>query len=455
MVCLEKNHLKIVTKAMIITLIFSMLASCTQTAKTSSSSANTDFAADKSVNLKGYNFILASHWITEYQYQPGKSQLGDKYIELFNKLQTNYNCKITFKNYPDVNAIVDDVTKSIMAGDKPFDVLDLPFNVFQNLIVKDVLYKQNTIKSLDLKSANVNQSVTNMMTFNKNVYGSWYGPYDNISGLFFNKTLLTKEGQSNPYDLYDKGQWTWDNFRKICVAVTKVNADGTKQFGLVGDQQLEKSIVFSNNASIVQVDGNGKYEFGLDKPNAIEAIEFMRTLATQDKVVHPETDWKNVGDVFSSGKAAFLSDFIWASNKFFGDTMKDEYGFVPYPMGPKSKVPNGVVMDARSFVMPKTLTDPEKTGIIYNEIMKMAKYKTDDFQRIYLDKGLDQKGLNIFNELSKTAVADLSGGITSLLPATTTLSEVSRKATKEPTSAFAAINSMMNKAVQDHFNEIK
>ncbi len=455
---------KLISLMLVMILVIGSFAGCSTAKNKTNDSDNkgvetTEVPVDAkpAIDLGGYEFVLASHWVDDYSRVAGKSELDDFILEQFAEIEKEYNCKITFKHYSDPNMIAEEVTQSIMAGDKPFDVLDLPFGQYMSLLAADTLYKINTIPEAEFDSSIYTPIVTNATTINGNTYGLWFGVTDNLPGLFVNYQVIEKAGMENPVELYKKGEWTWDKFREICKGVSAdTDGDGVKdQFGVGGDM-LESVLLFSNNASYIKDNGNGSYVYNMNSPEAIEAANFARQLRFEDNVIDPEEDWVAAAKNFTDNKTAFMTFFIWAAQNEIGKNMENDYGFIPFPKGPSATEYGSPMLDFRPFVMPKTLTDPEKTGIIFHEIAsRIGEARSEAVFENYRDYGLDETGIEVFKTLLSTATPDRAGSVPGLGDMSGVFKKVCMDLNLEPASEFGAIESSMTELATEFYSKIK
>jgi len=411
-----------------------------------------DPAALKPVDLGGYEFILASHWASEYEPERGASDYGDALLDLIDEIQTEYNCKITVKSYPVKDTIASEVHTSIMAGDKPFDVLDLWTGAYTSLLSSNDLYDQKSIKKLDFTNGNFNTNVVTMGTWNEKVYGSWIGISNNVSGMFFNADMIAKKGLESPYDLYASDKWTFTKFKEMMKTLTEdTNGDGTPEvYGMVGNQQIEEALLFAGGGGYVSKTADGQFAFGLDTPKSMAAVEYIRSLYSE-KLIHPEKDWLGVGQVFAEGGAAFIPYFVWA-NQWFSE-MEAEYGFVPFPRADAEKDYIAYTDEPRMFVMPKTLTDPEKTGIIFNQLSRLAIPGKASFETSYKDLGFSDKAIEYFYKVAAVTKWNPANGVDTN-EAKLALLYACQDPTAEPASKFAEIKDMMNTNIKDYYDKL-
>lgn len=151
-------------------------------------------------------------------------------------------------------------------------------------------------------------------------------------GLFFNRTLIAQLGVPCPYELFDAGEWTWDNFRQILLDVTDHEA-GRYGISVVYDL-LERAAVVSNGVEFLE-NNNGRLEFNMNNEATYRALEFTSQIRNVDRTFMsfpPDAHW------YSPLQALRDHDVVFAMRDIiFWNDIRDnehEFGMVPFPMGP-------------------------------------------------------------------------------------------------------------------------
>lgn len=384
------------------------------TQETTKETTKEDTKPAEKVDLGGYEFIFASHWITQFFAEEGADAKTDKLLEVYKQIETELNCKITPLSIAQEN-VIPDITQAVMAGDKYADIVDLNVNWFHPLRAANALAPLNDVKELDIDSPDWLPLFKALSTYNGKIYGVSYAsdaqPPELRTCMFFNKTLLEKEGQPNIYDLVDKGEWTWDKFREIAKAVTKdTNGDGENDiWGVNTIGLLAAPFIFSNGGSIVKEEG-GKYSYTLNSSEAQAALQFVHDLKNVDKVFKNPAeggDWTTPSIEFTKGNIAFHVMEYWAAPVWFSKDMKDDYGIIPLPKGPNATDYVGHFADGRFFSMTATNKDKDKSAIVFKKLVELT--KSDAWQDLIKTQYLrDDKSMDNILMMMNKAVADPS-----------------------------------------------
>lgn len=216
------------------------------------------------------------------------SKISDEAIARFEAIhpgiKIRYYTGTPKRDYPEWLA------QKIITGEEPdvFCVLEGDFNTLasigilkklDNLIQNDSQFKMAKFYNNAIKSGQFS--------------GSQYALAREVVPIlmFVNKTLLTKEGISVP-----KGDWTWDDFYRICQKVTKdVDGDGKiDQFGTVGFDWYHA--VYTNGQQLFDSYG-AKAMF--DQLGVVEAIQYIQ------KLNRLNSNFRVTPDDYDNGKVAF------------------------------------------------------------------------------------------------------------------------------------------------------
>jgi len=180
-------------------------------------------------------------------------------------------------------------------------------------------------------------------------------------GVWYNISVLEKEGYPDLHDYVDQNNWNWDTFLDIAINTTHdFDGNGTiDQWGIGTDSEdiLGRSLLYSNMAVIIEnvgSSGAGSYVYNLQSSQAMKSMQFFSDLYNTYRVVTHGQD-----------KMRKSSTAMYVSSAWYGINWRNagltNLGFVQIPNGPDN--PEGKIATAKggghSFFFPVTLQDPE------------------------------------------------------------------------------------------------
>ncbi|MGQ7296140.1 ABC transporter substrate-binding protein [Quadrisphaera sp. KR29] len=129
---------------------------------------------------------------------------------------------------------------------------------------------------------------------------------DNLS-LIYNKTVFDAAGQ--PYPTED---WTWEDFRAAAKATTD-EASGTYgyAYSVSGSEETTWQFwphLWQRGGSILSEDGTTA---AFDSPEGVEALEYLRTLAVDDRSVYLDQTDTKFAQLFAADKIAMMTSGPW------------------------------------------------------------------------------------------------------------------------------------------------
>lgn len=291
-------------------------------------------------------------------------------IKLIEAAEKKYNAKIEYVKFGDYGKYIENFTTTSLSGTPFADIVLLElFWAFPTMVNKDFIQPVDDI--LDLNDP----KYTDWMKAGGSYNGKQYGMTDSSPspyGFFYNKTLVQKLGLEDPYELQQKGEWTWDKFRDFAKKATKdTNGDGkTDIYGVAGAYGtmdfLTEQFVYTNKAA-VDKNENGETAFSLDSENAIQALQFVSDLYNKDKsIMQPIPE--NASKEFIAGKGVMYGAFSWELGGLLESMPNQELGYVFFPKGPKADKHVTYTPFANMFMVSKYSKNAEVAVKIYDEI---------------------------------------------------------------------------------------
>ena len=188
---------------------------------------------------------------------------------------------------------------------------------------------------IDLSKDCFYDSVTNAFSFG----GEAYAAGNDVSPLvmYYNVDMFEANGVDLPRDLYEKGEWTWENFRRVANELTTdTDNDGEDdQFGFGYWDTDYVSFLASNGTSNLIYNDDGTIATGYLTEAGIQTMTFLQECYTVDKCMWPSSGNDSFTSGWSNGKLAMSLEFAYAYlNKQLTGELPFEVDWVPMPKGP-------------------------------------------------------------------------------------------------------------------------
>lgn len=330
------------------------------------------------------NFITGEEWD------------DPRWEEHLDWVEQAFNVNIEFDTEANPWGVAEHITPMVMAGESNF--LYATWDQWVPIMANEgMLYPLGDIIDEDYYDRLpdvLSQPLRGSNTFRGEPYAFQFGPVMTAEsmGVFFNKDLFAAEGLTSPYELYEAGEWTWDNFADLAVQATQdTTGDGEiDQWGIEHrtgpvDGVLVNFINYSKGGSSVrEVDGEFKWTF--DEPTAIESMEFWHELVTIEEAVSDSA----YSEEFMAGNAAMNLDFSDALVGGF-EEMDDAYGLVPFPRGEEVEEHIAPEFGRWLMVIPVTADNPEALFELHHALYQLADPYIEDlesFEEDYFEQGI-------------------------------------------------------------------
>ncbi|MCU6712640.1 extracellular solute-binding protein [Paenibacillus sp. J5C_2022] len=324
------------------------------------------------IDLKGRTIRIGQWWGME-------NYLSEEEKELQRKAEEKFNVKIEYVTVP-FGEIQSRIITTSVAGQPFADIIMIPLEWSIPKMVSEG-YIQPIDDLVDMNDPNWNQIMLNYGKYNGKQY-SFTDKDNNGHGFYYNKTLIQRNGLEDPYELQERGEWTWDKFLEMAKAVTK---DGT--FGVVAPStpsDIAIPFIYANNAYVTKDD-----QITFDSPEAMEALQFVSDLYNVHKVV---------GGSWPEGTALFYPNYRWAAYDF-NNNMADDWGYVFFPKGPKADnyvVPTPINM----WHLMSDVENPKEVMAVWKELYERDQEKGfDAVIRAEEANFRNQEGLNTLRKM--------------------------------------------------------
>jgi len=260
----------------------------------------------------------------------------------------------------------------LLAGDSEYDVWMMGQPHFVQLVGNNALLAVDDILPegyYDDADSTVVQRVNSLKVKGKTyAFYTWQNVLNDMVFWVFNKDIFEREGLPDPYELYDKGEWTWDTVEKIALQATKdTDNDGEiDQYG-IGEMRTLFTLIPNEAKTVELVDG--KYVFAFNKPEALAAINLVYRWRTLLKISQGTWDISE----FSAGTRAMTGIIGW---QFWNLRNTDiNYGVVPLPKGPNATKYRFPIDKVSMFYLPANSKEPEK-------LIALVKYLSPTAERL-------------------------------------------------------------------------
>lgn len=319
-------------------------------------------AKGKKYDLGGMEVIIADWWSPTEVPEP-TTAFGESQRKWLNLLEETYNFKIKQIGIDGWGKHPQTFVQFANNGGPENYVFVLYQNSLSAQMKAGFFYDLATLPSMNgsvkgclgLEDPMYQKSVTEMLSVGNHIYGMRAIEPEPRGCLFFNKRMLKEAGvdPESIYDMQKAGTWTWNNFDKLCAKLTRdTNNDGvTDVYALTSfSKDYFDAVVASNGAMWVDKDENGKFINGTTSDAFLEALNWGQEIINKYEMPAPEgAAWDYAKSSFINGEACMQVAQEYYSGSF--KDMKDDYGMVCFPKGPRVSTYNSYFQD-NVYVIP-------------------------------------------------------------------------------------------------------
>ena len=324
--------------------------------------------------------------------------LRNRYIE------DAYNCFI--KEYQSFN-MVNDLRKTVRAGENVYDIALPPLNQGINLAADGVLVNLGNISTVNLSNKWWDQNANKSLSISGQLYYTSSDMLilnnDSTGAFAFSKKIVQEYQLDNPYQVVKDGKWTYDTFYSQVKQVSKdLNGDGKMnrddQYGFMQYRDVLHCLFHGAGGDFGGKDENDMPYFTLDTERNIMILE---------KVFEIMNDPFNTYRLHMTYNEGVTNAFVLAQNIFEANralyywlrlrdieplrSMEADFGILPIPKWDEAQVNYRATVNfhvSTCITIPITNDNPEMTGLFLEAISCKSKYTV---QPAYYDISLNGK----------------------------------------------------------------
>lgn len=385
-------------------LAVSMVLTCSACTKTPASTTSTsepvasvsektpEVPSDPVIEEPKYDFggrVLRIGSYYDMTPDPEKNAIEAALAERIKFVEENYNCKIEFIEIP--GDYVAEYVTSVLAGDPICDIgYAVTTKVLPSLIEGGIAYPVSDLGVFDFNEYKWRSDVVNAGYYKGKNYTFLMKDPEIRYGIFWNKTLFDKYNLPDLYELYEKGEWTWDKFKEVAIAGNQdTDNDGNIDiWGFNERENLGWCYLYSNGAYVANKTDSGM-TIDLSDPKVVEALTAMQDFTTSVNYQHGWLgDWKAQFLNFREGTVCMCLEEFWISYSYLtkaGEEMVDDWGWVPFPKGTSATDWSCYGKENGCRFMLNGIEDPEQAALIYDLITDIAD-TTDEWDDLLEDQ---------------------------------------------------------------------
>lgn len=369
-------------------------------------------AKDK-LDFGGAQVVLIYEWNPTTE--TGQNQDADRWLARIAEVEEKFNVDIVEKQGANTYDYNSNIVTSILSGDPIGHLISVNGGSNYEFIRAGIAASLDDgmeKSGIDFKSDKYNQMIRQYYNVNNKQYIFGFTTFRDttrdVSGLWLYNKRIMKQINEDPYALYQAGNWTWDEATRIANKATVRSANGTvTQYGLGISSALDAviNLTMANGGQIGTVNDKAVPTINLNTPATREALEQLYQWGVEDKVVMGnggELAWDAIAKEFAKGNIALLSDGAAAINICQQQDMRDDFGVVPIPKGPRTTEHVTPMNIGYGWIIPVTYQkDVDKYLLLMDELYEPYEGITEDsnFKSRWIKKFSDADSYNLFKSM--------------------------------------------------------
>lgn len=339
-----------------------------------------------------YRIVTGSNSYSEYLERMIVSEMTgdvifDSVYERNLSVEDKYNCKIG-KVVKEYDGIANYLVSDVLAGDNSFDLVQGALDKLPPLVLKDVLYDVRKLEHVDFSQPWYPQITNHDLCINGKQFlvqsELTVTTFANSYTMFYNIDL-GNDYNINVDEIYNtviSGNWTIDKLTGyIKGTYVDLNSDGVMDsldqvgYSTFGDEPLV-ALQYGMGQFTTKWDSNGMPVSAFDAERFTTIIEKLNNIFYNTGDGFLSSAWDGAINMFRDGQSLFMTCIMMHADRRLR-VMEDRYTVLPMPKLNEEQSAYYTSISpgsAQLFVMPVTLSDAERSGIIF-EALSAQGYK--------------------------------------------------------------------------------
>ena len=334
-----------------------------------------DLPAD---NFGGYEFNVLQYKeetaatatvLTERTGNPIEDKIYERAIAVEERL------KIKFVNHLDsLDGVSASLRNNIAGGMDEYDVCwTHSTTTVSNFLAPGYLLDLNNVEGLNFDKPWWDDTANNYLALDDHTY-MVFGDinvylYDFHSAILFNKDV-TDKSQINLYNMVEDGTWTMDKFITLATELALPAADGGSTYDRMGYTGTASATLFGfihgADAQLFTYNDEGIPQMSMANERYLDVLATYNALFKDSALCNPR-DWDCV-TTFAAQKTTFTSCGVGQLGALREESF--DYGLLPFPKynAEQENYISFVTNQIQPMVIPKSATDPDRTGVILENL---------------------------------------------------------------------------------------
>ncbi len=269
----------------------------------------------------------------------GSENIISTHVYERNKMVENkYNTIVISEKTSSVDTMYDSVVKSINSGMYLADMLAIPSDYLGKFALNGLLLNLNSLPFTDFECDYYNTEAIQQMSVGYNIYAS-AGALTEYPGycylMFYNRNLAEKYfGGFDIYECVESGEWTWDNFLKLCINIKETfdleKSDLFTHSSALTDETLIDLMFLSTGQHYTDAAYGKIPQLIYNTSQTFDIIEKAKLLLSNTSgYANNDYPLNETAGLFNNGKVLFYINSLNSAQWFSG--MKDSWGMLPIP----------------------------------------------------------------------------------------------------------------------------